>query len=234
MPVLLLAHGDPQAKDLLKKAIEARYGVRPPALDSLKLDFKGRARAKVGPVMTWVPVDATAYFRFPSAMRWDFNVKPLGLSVQRGVEAYDGTSYRTVRGDKQPNVVHDDEQIASMRRRLWATAAILLTPLGDHFVKLSCETEKSFSATNTQLHDAALIALRPNRLLDSVQVDCHDPDGKPATFSLRLADDQIEINDFMLPSKISAYWDDQPTFELEPVMVSPNPDIPDAVFTLEA
>ena len=42
MPVLLLAQGDPQAKDLLRKAIHARYGLRPPALDSLHINFKGR------------------------------------------------------------------------------------------------------------------------------------------------------------------------------------------------
>ena len=55
MPVLLLAQGDAEARDLLRKAIEARYGPRPPALDSLKIDFNGRTRIKVGPVMTWVP-----------------------------------------------------------------------------------------------------------------------------------------------------------------------------------
>ena len=38
MPVLLLAQGDPRAKDMLRKAIEARYGLRPVPLESLKLD----------------------------------------------------------------------------------------------------------------------------------------------------------------------------------------------------
>lgn len=233
MPVLLLAHGEPQAKDMLRKAIEARYGVRPPALDSLKLEFKGRARAKVGPINTWVPVEATAYFRFPNAMRWDFNVKPMGLSVQRGIEAFDGTNYRSARGGKSPSIVTDAEQVSGLRRRLWATASILLTPLGDHFVKLGVSGDNSFTATNTQLHDAATIVLRPNQTIDQVQVNCADPDGKASTYILRLSDDQKAINDLILPTKISAFWGSEPHFELEPIAVEANPTIPDSTFTLQ-
>jgi hypothetical protein len=233
MPVLLLAHGDPQAKDMLRKAIEARYGLRPPALDSLKIDFKGRARAKIGPVNTWVPVEATAYFRFPTAMRWDFNVKPLGLSVQRGIEAFDGTTYRTSRGGKKPTEVSDAEQVSSLRRRLWAIAAILLTPLGDHFVKLTLNGDQSFNATNTQLHDATSIYLRSNNTLDYVAVECLNPGNRQQQFIMRLSDDQRAVNDLILPSKISAFWENDPFFEVEPVTVESNPTIADSVFTLE-
>ncbi len=56
MPVLLLARGDQESKALLRRAIEARYGLGPPVLETLKLQLKGRARAKVGPVTTWVPL----------------------------------------------------------------------------------------------------------------------------------------------------------------------------------
>src|SRR4051812_20942919 len=126
MPVLLLAQGDPQAKDLLRKAIQARYGLRPPALESLHINFKGRARAKLGPVKTWVPVEAIGRFCFPDKMRWDFAVKAVGMQLNSGTEAFDGTAYRNTRKSKSADTSDDQKQIASMQHRLWAIAAVML------------------------------------------------------------------------------------------------------------
>lgn len=233
MPVLLLAQGDAEAKDLLRKAIEARYGLRPPALESLQIEFKGRVRAKVGPVTTWVPVEATAYFRFPTSMRWDFNVKPVGVSVQRGVDAFDGTTYRRLRGNSPPEVITEDQQISSMQRRLWAIAALFLTPLGEQFVKLAATGPNSLDATNTKINDAVSLYLRPEHTLDRVQVVCLNPDtDKQQTFSLRPSTDQTAVNEFVLPRMISAFWDDAPYFEVEPVRVDSNPQFADSLFTL--
>ena len=196
MPVLLLAQGNAEAKDLLRKAIEARYGLRPPALESLQIDFKGRVRAKVGPVTTWLPVAATAYFQFPTSMRWDFTVKPIGVPVQRGVDAFDGTTYRRLRGSNTPQVISDDEQVTSVQRRLWAIAALFLTPLGDHFVKLSAKGPHSLDATNTTLNDTVSLYLRPDNTLDYVQVVCLNPDSnQQQTFTLGLSTDQAPVNE---------------------------------------
>jgi hypothetical protein len=234
MPVLLLAQGDPQAKNLLRQAIEARYGLRPPVIESLRIDFKGRARAKVGPITTWVPVDASAQFRFPNQMRWDFTVRPFGLPVHRGVEAFDGTTYRIARGNSTPTIINDEAHISSMRRRLWAIAALLLTPLGEHFVKLAANGDNSFEAANTQLHDAVNLNLRSNNTLDYVQVKCLNPDTEQQqTFFMRLSEDQSAVNDLMLPCKISTFWDDNPYYEVEPILAESNPAIPEAVFTLD-
>jgi hypothetical protein len=38
----------------------------------------------------------------------------------------------------------------------------------------------------------------------------------------------------MLPCKISTFWDDAPYFEVEPILVESNPQIPETVFTLSA
>ncbi len=233
MPVLLLAQGDAAAKDLLRRAIEARYGLRPPAIESLSVDFKGRARVRLGPIGTWVPVEATARFLFPSAMRWDFMVKPIGVEVQRGSEAFDGTVYRRARGGQPPAAVDDAAQVSSMQSRLWAMAAVLLTPLGEHFVRLAVTGDDSFSATNTQINNAVELVLRENRVLDYATVECLNPDTlKQQRFSLRLSADQTPVNDFMLPCKISAFWDDDPYFEVEPVRVDSNLTFEDAVFSL--
>lgn len=234
MPVLLLAQGDQASKDLLRKAIEARYGTRPPALDSLRIDFNGRTRVKVGPVAAWVPLDMTAYFKFPTAMRWEFIAKPLKLPVQHGVEAYDGETYRTVRGGKAPTAITEPEQVSSMRRRLWAVASVLLTPLSDFTVKVEATGSHSLRATNTKLNDYAEIFLREDYTLDYVQVECLNPDTeKVENYIVRAADTLVTVDDLLLPAKLSTFWNDKPGFEVEPAKVESNPNIPASVFKIE-
>ncbi len=233
MTVLLLARGDPQAKDLLRRAIEARYGFSPPAIDHLQIDLTGRARIKIGPINTWVPVDITAHFRFPTASRWDFAVKPVGLTIQRGIEAFDGSTYRYLRGNGSPSVSEEEDMVNSLQRRLWAMAAVLLTPLGEHFVQLHWRDNHSFNAHNTMIDDGVYLHLREDNTLERVEVPCLNPDNQQQQlFSLRLSEDQTPVNDIMLPRKISALWDDAPYFEVVPVRVENSMAIPDEVFML--
>jgi hypothetical protein len=149
VPVLLLAQGDVMSKDMLRRAIEARYGLRPPALESLRIDFKGRARAKLGPLATWVPVDATAYFNFPTSMRWDFAVRAVGVQIGSGVEAFDGVNYRSVRGSKAASVIANPDSISisawTTRSILWkwsVSTRILINSKNSHCV---CPTSKAWS-----------------------------------------------------------------------------------------
>ncbi len=235
MRILLLAQGDSDAKDLLRAAIEARYGPSPPVIETLRVDFKGRARVKLGPIKTWVPVEMTTHFRFPDAMRLDFTVKPLGLSIQRGIEAYDGTTYRSVRGGNNPTTITEDSASHSMRRRLWAIAAVLLTPIGEMFVKLSAMGNSEIEALNTKLDDAVRLHLREDNGLEYVYVPCLNLDtGKEQVFKLQLTQEQTPIDSLMLPKKVSAYWDDDVYFEVEPLRAENNPRIADGVFTLDA
>ncbi len=233
MPVLLLAQGDATSKDMLRHAIEARYGLRPPALESLRIDFKGRVRAKLGPITTWVPVEATAYFNFPTAMRWDFSVKAAGVQIGSGVEAFDGARYRSARGSKATGILTHPELVSSMQRRLWAIAAVLLTPLGEHFVKLQTTGERVLQVTNTQIDASILLHLRADNTLDYVEVECLNPDtDRQQKFTLHLSDEQALVNDLMLPGKISSFWDGEPYFEVEPQKAELNPQIPDTMFAL--
>lgn len=235
MPVLLLCYGDKEAKELLKGAIEARYGATPPVIDSLIVTFKGRARAKLGPITTWVPVDAKAYFRFPSHIRWDFVVRPLRLTIQRGVESFDGESYISARGANPPKVITNDQYAISVRRRLWTMAAILLTPLSDSAVKLTNTGDYCFEATHTKLNDSVLLCARPNKTLDYASVSCLNPDTeKQQIFTLRTSEEQHMAGNLMLPAQISAYWDDDASFEVTPSDVQLNPLLDDTIFTLES
>lgn len=235
MPVLLLASGDPQARALLKKAIEARYGVLPPAIAALKLSFKGRARVKVGPMITWVPVEATAQFEFPTALRWDFTVKPMGLPVQRGVEAFDGQTYRTLRGGGKVSEATLEDQTNHLRGRLWAVAALLLTPLGEDFVNLEETGETSFSATHKQSEEVVNVRLRPDYGIEAVDVTCYNPDAeKRQRFTLVPSTEHIELGGLRLPLKITASWDNAATFEVSPTAADNLVSIPPGVFSLNA
>ena len=235
MPILLLAQGDPAAKDLLRRSIEARYALSPPAIDNVKMNFTGRVHTKLGPVMTWIPVHIATHFRFPSAFRWDFSVRPVGVPVQRGIESYDGKTYRRLRGKKISEVTDDQAIINSLQSRLWAMAAVLLSPLSEHFVQLKANDSHSFDATNKLSNDTVTMYLRPNYTLEQVAVHCVNPDnGQEQWFSLYLSEEQAPVNDIMLPCQIHAFWDDKPYYEVQPVAIENSSSINDAVFSLTA
>jgi hypothetical protein len=237
MPVLMLARGDKDARDLLRKAIEARYGNRPPAFDSLKVDFSGRVHTRIGPIKTWVPLDVTAQFHMPNQMRWDFTAKPAGVPVRRGVEAYDGTNLRTLSGSK-PKLITDENAVSSLQRRLWAIAALLLTPLGDHFVDLNANGERALIARNTQTDaavDIQLMEAADDNRLREVSVDCFNPDqNKQQRFILQPSEELASFDGLLLPTKVTAFWDDTEWFEMEPMAAESDPEIEEIVFTLGA
>jgi hypothetical protein len=233
VPVLLLAQGDPQSKDMLRRAIEARYGLRPPALESLRIDFKGRARAKIGPINSWVPVEATARFHFPNAMRWDFRVRAAGVQIGSGMEAFDGMTFRSGRGNKGTTEFPNPEIIHSTQCRLWAIAAVLLTPLGEHFVKVSAQGSHTLQVTNTQVNSTILLHLNEDNTLDYVEVDCLNPETQnQQNFTLSVSKEQGLVGDLMLPCKVSSFWDGEPYFEVQPVAAETNPTISQSVFAL--
>src|SRR5690349_10616716 len=113
MPVLLLARGDQESRTLLRRALEARYGLGPPAIETLKLQLKGRTRMKIGPVATWVPLEGTAYFKFPFFIRWNFTMRPAGVALSSGEEAFDGEVCRKRHNREAVTAVSNAEQVAA-------------------------------------------------------------------------------------------------------------------------
>jgi hypothetical protein len=233
MPVLLLAQGDAPARDAVRKAIEARYGMRPPVLDSLQIHFKGQFYTNIGPMDAWVPIEATARFRFPAAMRWDFIIKPLNLPQRRGIEAFDGVHYRRVSDGKTVQIVEDEKQITSVRRRMWAIAAILLTPLSDMQVKLSTLEQGGIRASNIQLGAHVDIQLQQDNVLESVQVRCMNSEtNTKQDFKIQLSQKLISMGALLLPDRIRMLWDHDPSMQLEPVSAKSNLDLPNNLFAL--
>ncbi len=233
MPVLLMARGDEDARDLLRKAIEARYGVRPPAIESMRIDFDGRIHTKVGPLKTWVPLEITAQFQLPDKMRWDFEVKPMGMTVRRGIESYDGERLRTQRADDTPTVITSEDVIDAAQKRLWAIAALLLTPLGDHFVELELVNAFAFTATNTQIGAVVEVHLEKNYQVDRVSVEAlNDETGKVQQYNIAVGAELVSFDNLLLPKQVRVAWDDVPAYEMHPTSAESNPEIPSSVFTL--
>lgn len=223
MPVLLLCRGDEQSRSALKYAIETRYGVSPPVIERINIDFDGRARIQVGPIQSWVPVSARASFAFPTSLRWDFTVKPLGLPVQRGAEAFDGNSYTVMRSGRA-NEVLDEEIIFSLRCRLWAIAATLLTPLSDFDITLEMPDEQHLCAVNQIMQERICLTLNADGTIRSVSTKCTNPDNnKIQEFRLTLSSEMTEIGEILMPAQITASWDEGVSFEVRPKKVVINP-----------
>jgi hypothetical protein len=224
MAVLLLAQGDPAAKDLLRNAIEVRYGLRPPAFDHVKIEFNGKVKAKLGPIYTWFPLEATGYFRFPDVMQWEFIAKPLRFPIHQGVETYNGVTYELAHGDKN-TVYKDGVAFASARKQLWAISALLLTPLSDINVRLESIGEYSFRAINTEYNEYVDVYLRPNGTVEKVFIsECYNTDHeKLQTCTFELSEEQLLLNDLSIPSQISVAWDDELNHVLTPTVMDTNP-----------
>ena len=231
MPVLLMARGDQPARLALGNAIEARYGMRPPVLETLQVDFEGRAYVKVGFFMAWVPVHLTAYFAFPNRMRWDFSIRPVGVPIQKGVEAYDGKLFRRARGNTAPEVIETLDVVHSAQQRLWAVAALLLTPLGEHYVTLRHIDETHFTAAHYELSTEVTLTLRPDNTLAQVATMCWNADANQHQhYQLEIDGELTNLNDILLPAKIRARWNDEPAFEVKPIGIIPNLSLPNHIF----
>lgn len=234
MPVLLLARGDKEGKDLLRRALETRYGVGAPALDTLKIEFKGRKRARVGPVTTWVPVEGTLAYNAPLCGRIDQTARAVGVPLVTHTDAFDGTVYRKRRGRDTIEVVTHAEQAQSVQKRLWAAAALLLAPLVEHFVELHATGDKSFSATNIDTDDTAHLYLNEDFTLAYVMTNCYNASNDEVEdFTLRLLEGQAAVDNLMLPRKVAAYWGESLEVEINPVGAEINPEFDPNLFRLE-
>ena len=234
MRILLLAQGEPEAKDLLRKAIAARYGNKPPAIEALRIDFKGRAQTNIQQTNAWTPIEVTARFVFPTHLRWDFTIKPTGVEPQRGIEAYDGTMFRSMHGTKVPHVINQTMHIKSIRARLWSMAAILLTPMSDYYVTITKCGDYCFDAENKKLNETVRIYLREDYSIEKAQIRCwnHETQSEQLHTTF-LSPEQKLVSDMIIPKIFGAFWDKQPAYEMTPIHIQRPYKIDTGLFTLQ-
>lgn len=232
MPVLLLAYGDPQAKKLLVKAIERRYGFSPPAIEKLRIYFKGRTHTRIGPVKTWVSTDVATHFIFPRSMRSDTTLKPFRLPVQKSTEAFDGEIYRTNKGGKV-TVDEQKNRIRLLQGRMWTMAALLLTPLSESYIKLTLVDERTFTALDTKMDTSITIQLRDDATVQCITTQFLDNEtDRQYTYEMLLSQEIIDISGLPIPKTLCTSLDGEPLMELKPERVKFEAEIPTAIFTL--
>lgn len=236
MPVLLLSRGDKEGRDLLRKALEARYGMNVPAVETLKIDFEGRARAKLGPISTWVPLETTVYLSFPGQGRWDFNIRAVGVPLRAGTNAIDGMVYRKRQRNGAIEVISNPEHARAARLWRFVVVGMLLIPLSQQFIELKGTGERSFIAINLETKDSLEVTLHEDFTVAKVTTRCANPeqDFAEQLFTLRAEGGQVAVNDFMLPAKLITLWDDEEEYEVEPIAVETNPALSDGIFTLDS
>lgn len=235
MPILLLSRGDKEGRDLLRKALEARYGMNVPAIETLKIDFEGRIRTKLGPISTWVPLETTTYFAFPGRGRWDFNVRAVGVPLKDGSNALDGDVYRKRRRNGDIEVIADPEHVRAARLWRFVAMGMILTPLSQQFIELKGTGERSFLAINLETKETIEVVLNDDFTVSKVFTRSANPamNFEQQTYTLMAEDGQVAVNDFMLPAKLTRLWDDEEQYEVKPVAVEINPPLSDSIFALE-
>ena len=233
MSVLLLARGDSLAKDLLRAAIEARYGFSPPMLEALQLEVKGRIQTRLGPVSRWLPFSATLTLKLPLSFHYEYTLRLSGVPVRRGTQAYDGMVLRRDEGG-EPAVVTDSQVIQSVQQRLWAALAFLLIPLTEGHVTLHAPGEHLVEATNSDTDDTALMVLNDDYSVQYVQTTAYNPQAEEnQVFKLELTSETINVDGLLLPETVTCYWDDEPFLEIGPVEALLNPALEDHLFVLD-
>jgi hypothetical protein len=235
MPVLLLARGDKEGRELLRKALQARYGMGAPALESLSIRLQGRARVKVGPLTHWASLQTDIKFAFPGRARWDSTIRALGVTLRTYANAFDGTFYRKAVGNNPVQTVTKPEWVRAARLRLMASSGMLLTPLAEQFIELKGTGERSFEAKNIETQDTVSVTLHEDYTLDTVSTLCLNPDQdfREMLFSLQASGGQIAVHDLMLPGKVTISWNNTPEYEVTPVSVDVNAAFDESQFLLE-
>lgn len=236
MPILLLSRGDKEGRDLLRKALEARYGMSVPAIETLKIDFEGRVRTKVGPISTWVPLATTTYFAFPGRGRWDFSVRAVGVPLRDGSNALDGDIYRKRRRNGEIQIIANPEHVRAARLWRFVAMGMILIPLSQQFIELQGTGERSFRAINLETKDTIEVVLNDDYTVSKVFARSANPamNFQEQTYILRAEDGQVAVNDFMLPAKLTRLWDDEEQYEVKPVAVEINLPLSDGIFELES
>jgi hypothetical protein len=230
MSFLSLSRGDPQARDLLQRAIRARYGLRPLPLDSVRLWMTGKGKGPLGLLMT---VKVTVSFIPGSHWRWDQTSSLLGITIGSLTTAFDGgTSYerrgRTVTPANEPTVVQ------GARCRMWAESASMLTPLTAPDVTLKAVDERTFQVMpGPKSSDAATIRLNADDTVAAVEASCYHAGQKcEKLLAIRPEGGLQTLDGFTVPRQIVYQWSGERPQRFNVIRAEANPKIPLTEFTM--
>ncbi len=235
MPFLLLTQGDPIGLDLLKKLVDRRYGGSPPALDALRVTYRGWTAARLGPLPLRAGVEAVATYRFPFHIRWDFTVRMLRIFSSRYTTSFDGQAVYEEQNGRVTRSV-DEAGVESARARAWSEAVYFISPMiADHTIRVQSidnHTFRVFAPDTPQT--AALVRLNEDDTLAAVEIERLDPsDNRVKLQRLKPAGELVRVDGLIMPQVLERYWDDVLAMRLSPVKVEVNPALDADTFTLK-
>ncbi len=230
MSFLSLSKGDPAARELLQRAIRARYGLRPLPVDSVRLQM---FRQDKGPLGVPVKILVTLSFVTASHWRWDEVHKLFGIAISRSAASFDGRVYYERQGK---SLSHYDEPraVEGMSSRLWSEAAMMLTPLTSPGVTLRFVDDCTFQATpEPGSHSVATVHLNPDGSVAAIEAHCYHPVQKQELcFGIRPGDGLQTLNGFTIPRQLSYQWGNRPPETFTVADAVANPQIPLTEFSM--
>jgi hypothetical protein len=243
MSFLTLTQGDSVGKGLLKKLLNARYGTSVPALETLRVTYRGRSQAKLGPVTMWARVDAVATYHFPDQMRWEFKLTAARLMHSSYSTAFDGQTVTELERNKV-SVITDPEYVRSARTRAWAETVFFVSPLttDDRFrverVEGDTNAFRAYGPPSPEGTDedgpVALVRLHEDGRLNEVVVERVNPvGGNMQTQRLVASGELARVDKLILPAQIQRYWDTEMAMELSPVEAEINPALGPETFIIQ-
>jgi hypothetical protein len=230
MSFLSLSRGDPQARDLLQRAIRARYGLRPLPLDSVRLWMTGKG---TGPLGLFTTVTATVSLIPGSHWRWDQTSHLLGITTGIFTVTYDGGTCYERRG-RLVTRASDPAIVQGARCRMWLECASMLTPLTTPDVTLKAVDERTFQAMpDPESNDAATIRLNADDTVSAVEASCYHAAQKcEKLLTIRPAGGLQTLDGFTVPRQIVYQWSGERPQRFNVIKAEANPKIPLTEFTL--
>jgi hypothetical protein len=223
MSILLLTQGDQRAKDLLKRAIMARYHTSPLALEALRIDYRGRGNIKIGPVQSWIPLEARLYFRFPDAMRWDYSVRPLGLPLQRGTGSYFNEHFYS---QHHPKPITSNTILEHLRLCIWAMGAVMLTPLSDMSIRVETLSSLSFTVINSVTRDRFEVMLDRDYMVQAIRFSSFNvEEERRQVITVRPSVEMLLLDGLPIPSHVEVFRNDNLLYKADVVNVVSNPQL---------
>lgn len=230
MSFLSLSKGDPAARELLQRAIRARYGIRPVPVDNLRIWL---SRPDKGPLGLPVRLSRTLSFSGATHWRQDDAQKLFGPSVKQVTASFEPLACYEKIGRAVKRLDNADV-LRAARRFVWNHIAFMLTPLTMEGVTLKLVDDNSFQA----IRDADTTAIATISLDGSdginVQGEAYHPLAGQITKMKLCGQGPLQtFEGLAIPDQLVYQWgDEQPeTFTVTKVAV--NPDIPKSEFALD-
>ncbi len=228
MAFLSLSTGDPEARDLLQRAVRARYGLRPVPLDSLRLWLKGQSTGPFG-----LPVTRNVTMSYVMPDRWIWDETRTLFGIKRGAVRYGFGKDSFYAEGKAVQTTMDPQDVASVRLRSWAEIAFLLMPLTMTGVKLKAVDESTFQASRQVESDC--IATLHLEVEDSVSVEttAFDPVANQLLpLTLTAGGGLQTLDGFTVPRQFVYQWGQRAPEIFMVTKAAPNIDLPASTFAL--